>query len=255
MAGQKAPKRGIKTAVKVFDIIQLVDELEDPTFIELTKHLEMADSTLYSYLETLEHVGYVMKHEGSYRLSLRFFDHGIQARDQLSVVSASEDILKQTAKESRATAWLSVEENGKSVHVAREVGDHAIETHAHLGKHDYMHCLAGGKAILSRFSQERVRKIIDQHGLPAKTPYTITSAEELIAELEEVREQGYAINNRETAERAWGVGAPIVVDGHIHGSIAVPEPIAKMKSDEHRQKIIDLVTSASNEIELKLAFE
>lgn len=248
-------ERGIKTAVKVFDIIQLVDGLEEPTFTELTEHVEMADSTLYDYLVTLERVGYVSKEDGVYRLTLRFFDHGIRTRDQLPVLSAARGILKQTAKASEATVWLSVEENGKSVFIAREFGERAIETHARLGKHDYMHSLAGGKAILAHLPEERVLEIIDQYGLPAKTPYTITSREELMENLGNIRDRGYAINNRETAEGAWAIGAPIVVDDHVRGSIAVPEPIARMKSDEHRQEIIDLVTSATNEIELKLTFE
>lgn len=255
MIQNSAPERGIKTAVRVFDIIQLIEELDEPTFTDLTEHVEMADSSLYDYLVTLEHVGYITKQDGVYRLALRFFEHGVIAKDELPVLSQAQSVLEQTAKESGATVWLQVEENGKSVYVAREVGEHAIETHAHLGKHDHMHSLAGGKAILSQLPEERVLEIIDEHGLPARTPYTITSKDELLDELDEVREQGYALNERETAEGAWAIGAPIVVDGTVHGSIALPEPIARMKSDEHRQELIDLVTSASNEIELKMTFE
>lgn len=247
--------RGIKTAVKVFDIIQLIEEVDDPTFTDLTGHVEMADSTLFDYLETLERVGYITKEDGVYRLTLRFFDHGVRLRDQLPVYSLAGNILKQTAEETGATVWLSVEENGKVVYIAREVGDRAIETHAHLGKHDYMHSLAGGKAMLAHFPEEQVHEILDEHGMPARTPYTVTSRDELLDELEEIREQGYALNKEETAEGAWAVAAPIVVNGQVRGCIAVPQPVARMKSDEHCQEIIDRVTSASNELELKLTFE
>jgi DNA-binding IclR family transcriptional regulator len=255
MEDNKSSERGIKTAVKVFDVIQLIEKVDEPTFTDLTEHVEMADSTLFNYLETLERIGYITKKEGIYHLTLKFLDYGVQVRDQFRVYSLAGDILERTAEETDATVWLAVEQNGKVVYIAREVGDRGIETHVRPGKHNHMHSLAGGKAMLAHFSEERVHEILDEHGMSARTPYTTTSREKLMDELEEIREQGYALNKEETAEGAWAVAAPIIVNGKIHGCIAVPEPIVRMKSKDHRQKIIDQVTSVSNELELKLTYE
>ncbi|SEH65700.1 DNA-binding transcriptional regulator, IclR family [Halopenitus malekzadehii] len=250
-----APQHAIKTVMKAFDVLQLIEKLDEPTFTDISEHSEMAESSLYNYLITLEHIGYLTKRGDIYRLSLRFFDHGVLVRDQLQIVSHARDILKKTAEESGSSAWISVEEHGKMVYVAREVGELPIETHARLGKHDHMHCLAGGKAILAHLPEERVHEIIDEHGLPAKTPYSITSRESLVEELEEIRKQGYATNNRERAEGAWAVAAPIIVNDVVQGAIATWQPSARIKSEEHRQKIIELITSASNQIELRMTFD
>ncbi len=61
-----------------------------------------------------------------------------------------------------------------------------------------MHQVAGGKAILAEYSRERVEGIIEQHGLPATTEYTITDPETLFQELEDIRKRGYATTIEES---------------------------------------------------------
>lgn len=76
-----------------------------------------------------------------------------------------------------------------------------------------------------------------------------------MAQLSDVREQGYATNEHETAEGVSAVAAPIVANNHVYGAIVIAGVTARMNNDEYREKIIELVTTASNEIELKLSYE
>jgi len=247
--------RRIKTAERVFNLVELIQELDGATFTELSNHVEASDSTLYNYLETLSHIGYLSKDEGEYEISLQFLDRGVHAQNRFPILSKSRTNLKQLAEETDSAVWLLVEEHGKAVYLAQELGERSIETHERLGKHEYMHCLASGKAMLAFSSDEHVQWVVDQHGLPQKTPESISTIEELETELESIREQGYAINEHETAEGVSAIAAPIVVDNEVHGAIAIAEPTARIKQSSYRQELIDLVTTASNEIELKLAYE
>lgn len=249
------PNRSIKTAGRVFELIELVQELNGATLTELSKQMDMADSTLHDYLTTLVHLGYLTKEGGRYELTLRFLDHGVSARNRFSVMSKSRSVLEQLAKESDAAVWLLVEEGGKAVYIAQEFGEQAIETHERLGKHEYMHCLAAGKAMLAFSSKEHIQDVIDRHGLPQKTPETIMSEETLMAHLSGIRNQGYAINEQETVEGVSAVAAPIVANDRVHGAIVIAATTTRMNNEEYRQKLIQLVTTASNEIELKLTYE
>ena len=255
MAQTDPPARSIKTAVRVFELIELVQELDGATFTQLSERMDMAESTLYDYLTTLVHLGYLLKEDGKYDLTLQFFDHGVYARDRFSILSKSRQMLEQLADESGAAVWLLVEENGKAVYLDQALGEHSIETHERLGKHEYMHCLASGKAMLAYSSDEHVREVVDRHGLPQKTPKSIATLEELQTELSDIRDRGYAINEHETAEGVAAVAAPIVTEDRVHGAIAIASPVARAKNDSYRQRLIELVTTASNEIELKLIYE
>jgi len=249
------PNRAINSAVRAFTIVETIQELDSATFTELSTKIDVSDSTLYDYLETLTYLGYLSNDDGNYRLSLQFFDLGISARKQFPVFEKSQPALKQVANESGAAVWLMVEEAGKAVYLAREMGEQSIETHERLGKHEYMHCLASGKAMLAFAPEEHVDNVVERYGLPEKTPASITTRAKLDAELAEIREQGYAINEHETAEGVSAVAAPIVANDRVYGAIAVAEPVARMRNETRRQKLTELVTTATNEIELKLTYE
>ncbi|MGB9955625.1 IclR family transcriptional regulator [Haloferax prahovense] len=255
MTNTDSPKRPIKTAVRVFELVQIVQDLESATFTEISEHVDMAESTLHDYLTTLTHLGYFVNEGRQYSLSLRFLDHGIAARDTFSICSKSRDTLKQLAEESGAAVWLTVEQGGKVVYLAQELGENSIETHERLGKHEFMNCLASGKVMLAFSSDEHISNVVETHGLPQQTPESITSRDELQKELAEIREQGYAVNHNETAQGVSAVAAPIVVDDDIRGAIAIAAPHARIENDEYRQQLVELVTTGSNEIELRLAYE
>lgn len=255
MTPSDLPNRSIKTAAQVFELIEIIQKLDGATFTELAEHIDMAESTLYEYLTTLVHLGYLSNEGEQYTLTLRFFDHGIHARDQFPILSKSRSTLEQLAEESGAAVWLMVEEDGKAVYLARELGEQSIETHERLGKHEYMHCLASGKAMLAFSSEEHVQAVIDRHGLPQKTPESVSTTEVLMAQLADVREQGYATNEHETAEGISAVAAPIVAENRVRGAIAIAGIGARLNNEEYRERIIELVTTASDEIELKLTYE
>ncbi|SEP00553.1 hypothetical protein SAMN04487948_11085 [Halogranum amylolyticum] len=46
----------------------------------------MAESTLYDYLTTLVHLGYLVKDNGKYTLTLRFLDHDMAAQSEVRYI-------------------------------------------------------------------------------------------------------------------------------------------------------------------------
>ncbi|WP_164974807.1 IclR family transcriptional regulator [Halegenticoccus tardaugens] len=255
MINEKLPNRPIKTAVKVFELIDVIQGLDEATFTNVSKEVDMAESTLHDYLTTLVHIGYLSRKDRKYTLSLQFLDHGIAARECISVYSKSRSTLKGMAKESGAAVWLMVEEKGKAVYLAQELGENSIETHERIGKHEYMHCLASGKVMLAFSSEEHVDEVVDEHGLPPKTPESISTVEELKAELSEIQEKGYAVNHNEAAEGTSAVAAPIIVEDHVAGAVAISAPVTRVENETFRKRLIELVSTGSNEIELKMTYE
>ncbi|WP_227357358.1 IclR family transcriptional regulator [Haladaptatus salinisoli] len=254
MTDADSPNRPIKTAVRVFKLINVIQGLEEATFTEISKEVDMAESTLHDYLTTLVHIGYLSRRDGRYNLSLQFLDHGIAARDSISVYSKSQPTLEGLAEESGAAVWLMVEENGKAVYLAQQLGEDSIETHERIGKHEYMHCLASGKVMLAFSPEEHVKEVADTHGLPQKTPESISTVEELRTELSEIREQGYAVNHNEAAEGTSAVAAPIIVEDRVVGAIAISAPVRRVENETFREQLIELVLTGSNEIELKMTY-
>jgi DNA-binding IclR family transcriptional regulator len=118
-----------------------------------------------------------------------------------------------------------------------------------------LHCTSLGKAILAYLPEERVDEIVDRWGLPARTADTITTREELDAELERIRERGYAQDNGERLSGLRCVAAPITdTDGVAIGAVSVAGPTSRMKGERFESEIPERVQSVANVTEINLTY-
>lgn len=245
----------VKAGTKLFNIIETVQKLEDPTLTDIASHLDYPKSTTHNHLKTLEESGYLKVEDDVYELTLLFLDHGIYAKQQLRIARLSKGILQQLAEDTNEAAWLMVEERGYVVGVEKALGERAVQTSGRIGRHTRFHYHAPGKAILAELDDDRVDEILAQQGLPRKTEHTITDRDALGEELEEVRERGVAFDVGEAIDGIRSVAAPVVCDGAVEGAVGVVGPANRLRGDRFREEIPDLVSGAANELELRLRYD
>jgi IclR family acetate operon transcriptional repressor len=246
-------KRSVKTAETVFEIVDLLDEVESASLTTIATELDMPRSTLHPYLTTLVDQEYLRKEGDDYRLSLKFLDHGVKAQQNEPVYEISAPFLDQIAEETREIVWLVVEEHGKAVCLRKAEGEHAIQPYKRVGLRMTMHDIASGKAILAELGDDRVREIIDRYGLPERTERTITDPDELFAELEEIRETGIALNDGESMEGFRAVASPICPQGTLCGSLVVSGPKNRIRDERFGEELPQIVSGTTNALELELA--
>ena len=76
------------------------------------------------------------------------------------------------------------------------------------------HSCALGKAMLAHKSLEELKEIYKSYSLHKHTENTITSLDKLYIELRKIRSTGYSINQAETFNYVYGIGAPILNSEH-----------------------------------------
>lgn len=244
----------VQSAKKVFDVVQAVQRLEEPTLTRIAADTGMPKTTTLTHLHTLEEIGYVLESDGEYRLSLRFLDHGVHTKRQLSIARLCPPVLQQLAEDTNEAAWLMVEERGYVIGLEKALGQRAVQTTGRIGRHTRFHYHAPGKAILSQFPDARVEELLERTGLPGKTDRTVTDVDELFAELEEVREQGVAFDVGEAVEGLRSVAAPVDSRDSTKSAIAVVGPENRLTGEVFRERIPELVSGAANELELRLRY-
>ena len=244
----------LKTIEKSFNIIKVIQQTEYPTLTDISSELDLPKSTTLNYLRTLSELGYVIEDDGLYRLSLKFLDHGIHAKRRRAIAQIAPPVLEQLAGETNEAAWLMVPERGHVVGLEKALGNRAVQTTGRIGRHTRFHYHAPGKAMLSEMDDSRVRRIVQDHGLRKVTEHTITDFDELVNELEAVRERGVAFDVGEAIEGLRSIASPVVSDGTVYGAIAVVGPENRLTGDWFRQELPDLVAGAANEVELRLRY-
>jgi DNA-binding IclR family transcriptional regulator len=245
----------IKTAGRVFAILETLDEVGEATLTELARRLDTPRSTVYDHLSTMVDEGFLVKEEQSYRLSLRFLSFGMTARERIRAAPVVQPALERLAEETGEIAWFLVEEDGLGVYLNKAKGRDAVQPYGKVGNRVHLHDIAAGKAILAWLPPERVSEIVDRHGLPGRTDRTITDREALFAELEAVRERGVAFNDCESMERFRAVASPIVTGEEVHGSIVVSGPETRLEGERFERELPDLVSGTANAVALTLLSE
>lgn len=254
MATQDKRSRRVKTSDTVFEIVEKIEELGGASLADLSKELSYAKSTIHDHLLTLESKEYVVREDGEYTLGLKFLKHGMFAKGELDISHVGQPVIEELAEKTGEGVWIVVEEHGRAVPLAKAMGEKGITTHTTIGSREHLNHLASGKLILAYMSDERMEEIIDKHGLPEQTPYTITDPDELRDELKDIREEGVAFNNREAATGVRSIAAPVHTGDRIVGAVCVSGPANRMTEERCDQEIEPLLLKATNEIELKLQY-
>jgi len=240
-----------------FRVLEQIKKAGQVTVSELAEALDRPKSTVHRHLSTLVHLGYVRKENNEYRLSLQFLDFGDRAREQYVLHSVVKPEVDELVEDTGERAQVMVEENSFGTYIYQRTGDRAIKTDSHVGKQVYLHSVASGKAYLAELPEERVHEVLDDAGLPAVTSNTITERDELLAELETVRERGYAFNDEENGMGVRAVGAPICRDddGSVIGSISFAAPKTRLHGELYRKTIPERVSDIATVLGVKVTYE
>lgn len=248
--------RTIEAVHKTCRILDELYEREGAGVTRLADALDLTKSSVHGHLATLEQQEYVTQEaDGSYRLSLRYLGMAEQVKSRVcdyDVLTAEVDRLAEASGE---VAQFATEEHGRLTYLYKSKGDDAVETRSRVGSRECLHSTGLGKAILARLPDERVRALLERRGTPRRTPNTVTDVDDLLDELAEVRERGYAVDDEENIEGLRCVATPVHgADGPVAGALSVTGPASRMRGDRLRSELPDLLTQAANVIEINCKF-
>ncbi|MEA5409776.1 IclR family transcriptional regulator [Haloarculaceae archaeon H-GB2-1] len=194
-----------------------------------------------------------MNNDGYY-VGLRFLELGEDARNRRRGHQLAKEKVEELAQETEERAQFLVEEHGEAVYIHRALGSRAVRTDPGIGKRIPLHATASGKAMLAAMPSEKVSRIIEQTRFAEITDETVTDAEELRQELNEIRERGYAFNREENLDGLHAVGVPVRnPDGGVIGGLSVSGPSHRFTGEHFEDELPTLLLGTANELELNIA--
>lgn len=248
--------RTIGAVDKTCQIIDFLHQQNGARVTELAEALDISKGNIHTHLATLRQNEFVVKDGDQYNVSLRFLAIGEDRKNNTRIYEVAKPKIDELATETDTRVQITVEEFGMTVVLAISQGEHTVASPTHIGNRDYLHCVAAGKAMLAHMSRDRVKAIFDQHGLPARTRYTITDLDDLFDELETIRERGVAFNDEEKLLGLRAVGCAICDDeGTVLGAISASGPTNGMQGDRFQTVIPNHLRNVANAIELDIRVE
>ncbi|HLS02418.1 MAG TPA: IclR family transcriptional regulator [Beutenbergiaceae bacterium] len=229
------------------------DNGEGFTVSEISSALEINKSTVSRLIQPLiaHHFLEHGERPNSYRLGWRNANLG---QRYLANVRADRDmhtVLLDLTRRTRETTHLVRSTPPMVVYIDKIDSPHAVRMFSRVGNTQPMHCTSVGKSILAHSSEETVESVIAT-GLPARTPATITTPEELWAELDVIRQRGWAMDNVENEDGIRCVAAPIFdSEGDCNFAVSVSGPVSRI-TYENAFDIAPSVIEAAKEVSHRL---
>lgn len=245
----------VKAVETTFCILETIREEENLRLTEISNETGLAKSTVHRYLKTLDSNGYLVRRGDEYEISHRFFRFVNSLRTSKPRYDPIKEKVRHAANETGELAQFVIEEHWHAVYVFQSTGERGVRLDTKPGTRGDLHSTAGGKAILSTWSDEKISSYVEQEGLAKHTPNTITNKEELFREIEKVRDVGYSTNNQESIDGLKAVSVPITEpDGKPIGALSISGPTNRMQGNYFNKEIPDLLLGIGNELELNFRF-
>lgn len=222
---------------------------------ELSEQLGIYKSTVFRTLKTMEEKGFVRQNPvtKNYWFGMRLYAIGLSIREKMHLQDVIAPYTHKLYEQCHEIVNVSILENSAgnfhhSIIIHKEISDkNLLFVNQPLGSSSPCYCSSVGKCLLA-FTKDLDFSIYKIKPMEQYNERTINSYESLMESLEEVRRNGYALDDEEREVGLTCIGAPIIGrNGSAVAAISMSGPTSRM-NDGHIEEKIQLVVNTAKEI-------
>jgi IclR family pca regulon transcriptional regulator len=227
---------------------------------DLAETLGMTRSTIHRYVSTLVALGYLEQGaDRRYRLGLRVTDLGMSALNSTGLREHSRAYLEDLRQHSGYTISLAVLDGAEILYVDRarsfRRGQYKIDLNLRVGSRLPAYCTALGKVLLAFLPDKEQHELVVGMPLAKRGPHTITTRKSLRDELENVFEQGFAVNDEELAAGLVSIAAPVRgANGDVVAALAISVHTSMIELRGLVDQLLSQLLATADQISARLGF-
>jgi IclR family transcriptional regulator, KDG regulon repressor len=221
----------------------------------LSKRLGVAKSTVHRLAVTLVSEGMLEQNPENekYRLGIALFGLGALVRRRMDVSAEARPHLFRLRESTGETVHLALLDRAEIMYIYNLESPHAIRMRSDIGVRKPAYCTAEGLAILAFQPESLVGEIVGR-GLEARTSKTNTSPKQLWKMLEQIRKQGYAIEDEQSEAGMRSIAAPVRnSSGDVVAAVGVAGPVQRL-SDAVLAEFAPKVVEAADTISVRIGY-
>jgi DNA-binding IclR family transcriptional regulator len=235
-SASRATSAGVNAALRVLDLLAHRGPMQ---LSEIARELNVAKSTIHRIAAVLLERAWVIRDtEGRYELGIRALRLG-SAVGQLPIVTAFRSVAAEFLDEHDETVVLAVIDGDESLFIAIEETSKPVRFVTHVGSKTPAFASASGRVVLATYPPAIVESLWAGRPLVTPTGRHLNGMTELQRILDEVRAQGHAENEGETAHGLYAASVPIVNNSQTAlAAFTTLIPISRVSDPERRQAIL-----------------
>jgi DNA-binding IclR family transcriptional regulator len=225
----------MKSLHKVLDLIEALGESGYAGIRDLSSATGFPPATIHRMVATLQERGYLKQDPvtKNYSLSLRFLELGSRVQEQFNLISIARPRIEELMAETREGVNLAVRDGDAVVYLDHVPSSYSmVRLFTKAGARVPLYATGVGKAFLSEEDREELDAYLRRTRRKPHTRNTLLDRDRFLAEMEGIRERGYALDNEEMEEGVRCVAA-LVYDhgGRPAGAISISGTVTRITPD------------------------
>jgi DNA-binding IclR family transcriptional regulator len=226
---------------------------------ELAGRAGLTMTTTHRLLSTLLSRGFVAQDPQTlrYHLGIKTFEIGNAATLVNDLRSLVRPFLKQLADSVNETINLAVLDGAEVVYIDQLESTNmvVVKMFARIGNRGPAYCTGTGKVLLADLPMAELRKCLSKVELTRFTEHTITDIEQLVAALQTIKNQGYALDFSERDLGVNCVAAPVKnFEGRVQAAISVSAPSHRITEKRIVRQILPVLLDISGRVSWQLGY-
>jgi DNA-binding IclR family transcriptional regulator len=221
----------IKSLERALDVVEALAHHKDGvTVTALAAQMGIPKSSIFRVLNTLRARGYVEQNAMSerYGLGVRFLALARSVAEESDLRKVAASYLRELQSATDETVHLAVPIGNAMVYIDKVESSRSIRLASRVGDLANLHSTALGKAYLAALQPSERRGFVRGLTLERRTDRTIVTRDRLLAELDRIAKQGFAVDDVENEEGVRCVGAALLNRrGEPMGAISVSAPMSR----------------------------
>jgi len=221
------------------------------SLVELSRQVRLGMPTTLRLIRTLEEAGYIRQDTSTkrYRLSFKM----LQLQDVTASILDYADLalphLQDLATTLGEATGMAVLDGTEVRHAIRVSSNRIISANIPPGALFPAHATAMGKVLLADLSPSVVRNLAALHPFVRYTDTTVSSVDELLEQLPQVAQQGYAVSDAEWESGLRSIAAPVRGrDGKVIAAVCAVSVQPSITIDLMQADYLPAVISTANAV-------
>ena len=232
--------KALRHAMNVLECFTV--EKQELGVTEIARLTGLQKSSVHTILNTFAGMGYIEQRQDTskYFLGCRLLHFSYIINSHIGLREHFLPYLSKIAEATHEVCYLGMLNNLEVLYLDAAYPASQIRSRNISGERAPLYCTGLGKAMLAFLKEEEKQKVLSAP-LEKFTDYTVTSPEMLRCELDEIRANGYAVDNMEHEFGVRCVGVPVFGSGgNVIAAVSVSGPslrFSQQKQLEHAQLI------------------
>ena len=231
------------------EILSVMKRTQGPvTLAQLERQLDRTKSLIFRVLRELEQAELLYRDShGQYRVGIEAFGMATAYLNASGFEEGVRSVLLELADEAKETVNLGVLRGAEVTYLMKYLGPNSYVSISRVGGSVPANCVAMGKVLLAQLSDEEVAARFPEP-LPRLTTHSLVTLRDLLDELAQVREQGYAWDRQEAALGRSGLALVVPFGDQRYPRAGVSISTSEEQFEDRRAQLLQLLRSAASRI-------